>query len=107
MSPSVIAALLAAVLACAVWGAWEYGRGLDLRRELVVRGSRGFQERRMSTRLDRWDARLRRTAPGRRVDRRLAASGLRVRPTAFVGLVAGVGAAIVLLLGQLLSPFLG
>ncbi|RAY14416.1 hypothetical protein DPM19_15780 [Actinomadura craniellae] len=107
MNYATIAFLLLAVLTLAVWGAWEYGRGLDLQRELVVRGARGFQERRMATQLDRWDARLRRTTLGRQINRRIAASGLRIRLSAFVGLLCGVGLLIVLLLGQILSLFLG
>ncbi|MFF5260655.1 type II secretion system F family protein [Actinomadura viridis] len=104
--PTIMLALLA-VLAAMVWAAYEFGRGLDQRAELATRGARGYEERRMATFLDRWDARLRRTNLGRRLGRRLTASGTRIRLSTFVFTLGGAGLAIVVLLGQFLSPFLG
>lgn len=98
---------LCAVLVLVVWGAWEFGRGLDQRKEMAARGARGYEDRRMATALDRWDARLRRTTLGRQVSRRLFASGVRMRLSVFMGGMAGVGLAIIVLLGQFLSPMLG
>lgn len=107
MNPQIIALLLTAVSVLAVYGAWEYGRGLDLRRELAARSTRGYQERRLATALDRWDARLRRTTMGRRIARRIAASGLPIRLSIFVLGLTGVGLVLLVLLSQMLSPLLG
>ncbi|GAA3944382.1 type II secretion system F family protein [Actinomadura viridis] len=104
--PTIMLSLLA-VLAAVVWAAYEFGRGLDQRAELATRGARGYEERRMATFLDRWDARLRRTNLGRRLGRRLTASGTRIRLSTFVFALGGAGLAIIVLLGQFLSPFLG
>ncbi|MEO3822520.1 type II secretion system F family protein [Actinomadura sp. B10D3] len=107
MSYELILLSMTVVLVIGVLGVWQFGSGLDQQRELVARGARGFTERSMATRLDRWDARLRRTALGRQVYRRLAASGLRIRLSVFVMGATGAGLLIVVLLGQVLSLFLG
>ncbi|MBC6461869.1 type II secretion system F family protein [Actinomadura sp. HBU206391] len=107
MNLSTITLLLIVVLVLAVWAAWEFGRGLDQRKALAERGTRGYDQRRMSTALDRLDARLRRTTIGRQIARRLVASGLRIRLSTLVLGVGGGGAAIGLLLGRFLSPLLG
>ncbi|MFB4312837.1 type II secretion system F family protein [Actinomadura sp. 21ATH] len=104
--PMIVLALIA-VLLLVVWAAWEIGRGLDQRRELVVRGARGYDERRMATMLDRWDARLRRTTMGRQVSRRLLSSGLRIRLSVFMGGMVAGGLVVVVVMGRFLSPFLG
>jgi tight adherence protein B len=107
MNLPVIVLVLVAVLAVMVWAAYEFGRGLDQRAALASRGGRGYEQRRVATFLDRSDARLRRTTLGRQVQRRLTASGVRVRLSVFVYLLGGTGLAIIVLLGQFLSPFLG
>ncbi|GAA4132831.1 type II secretion system F family protein [Actinomadura keratinilytica] len=107
MSLPLILLMLVVVLALAVWAAWEFGRGLDQRSELVMRGGRGYDERRMATVLDRWDARLRRTTLGRQISRRLMAAGLRIRLSVFVFAMAAGGLAVVVVMSRLLSPFLG
>jgi tight adherence protein B len=104
--PLILLALLA-VLALVVWAAWEFGRGLDQRKEQAVRGARGYEDRRMATALDRWDARLRRTTLGRQVSRRLLASGVRIRLSTFVFGLGGAALVIMVVLGRFLSPFLG
>ncbi|WP_030172639.1 type II secretion system F family protein [Spirillospora albida] len=107
MNYQLILLSLTLVLALAVLGVWQFGSGLDQQREQAARGARGFGERSMATRLDRWDARLRRTALGRQINRRLTASGLRVRLSIFVAALTGTALLIVVLLGQVLSLFLG
>ncbi|GAA4066006.1 MULTISPECIES: type II secretion system F family protein [Actinomadura] len=107
MSLPLILLMLVVVLALLVWAAWEFGRGLDQRSELVMRGGRGYDERRMATALDRWDARLRRTTLGRQVSRRLLAAGLRIRLSVFVFGMAAGALVVVVVMGRLLSPFLG
>jgi tight adherence protein B len=107
MNQASILLLLLAVLAAVVWAAYEFGRGLDQRAEMASRGSRGYEERRMATFLDRSDARLRRTTLGRQVSRRLTAAGVRIRLSTFLYLMTGLGLAIIVLLGRFLSPLLG
>ncbi|MFI0351597.1 type II secretion system F family protein [Actinomadura sp. 9N407] len=104
--PLILLALLV-VLALVVWAAWEFGRGLDQRKEQAVRGARGYEDRRMATALDRWDARLRRTTLGRQVSRRLLAAGVRIRLSTFVFGFGGAALVIMVVLGRFLSPFLG
>lgn len=104
---STVLLSLGAVLILVVWGAWEFGRGLDLRKGLTTRGVRGYEDRRMATTLDRWDARLRRTSLGRQISRRLMASGLRIRLSVFFAGLGGAGLVIIIFLGQFLSPLLG
>jgi tight adherence protein B len=104
--PYVVLALMA-VLVLAVLGVWEFGRGLDQRREVAVRGMRGYDDRRVASALDRMDARLRRTTLGRQLARRIAASGVRIRVSTFVLAVGGAGLAALALLGLSVSPFLG
>lgn len=107
MNPLSIVAATFVVLVLFVWGAWNFGVGLDQRQELATRGTRGYEERRMSTRLDYWDARLRQYTLGRQVAKRLHASGLRIRLSAFVFSVGGGALVVIVLLGQFLSVFLG
>jgi tight adherence protein B len=105
MSLSTILLMMAGVLLLVVLAAWEFGRGLDQRAELSRRG--GSDYRRMAVALDRWDARLRRTTLGRRISRRLLASGVRIRLSTFVFALSAAGLAIVVGLGRFLSPLLG
>ncbi|GAA1561756.1 type II secretion system F family protein [Actinomadura kijaniata] len=107
MSYPIVLLSLFVTLVIAILGIWQFGMGLDQQREQAARGSRGFNERKMATRLDRWDARLRRTTIGRQINRRIAASGLRVRLSIFVLTMTGAAVAIALLLSQVLSLFLG
>ncbi|MQY03856.1 type II secretion system F family protein [Actinomadura macrotermitis] len=104
--PSILLVLFG-VLLLVVWAAWEFGRGLDQRAALANRGSRGYEDRRMATFLDRWDSRLRRTQLGRQVSRRLLAAGMRIRLSVFVFGLGGGALLIIVVLGQFLSPFLG
>ncbi|WP_067830975.1 type II secretion system F family protein [Actinomadura kijaniata] len=107
MSYPIVLLSLIVTLVFAILGIWQFGMGLDQQREQAARGSRGFNERKMATRLDRWDARLRRTTIGRQINRRIVASGLRVRLSVFVLTMTGAAVAIALLLSQVLSLFLG
>ncbi|WP_019634357.1 type II secretion system F family protein [Actinomadura atramentaria] len=99
--------LLAVVLVLFTAAAWEYGRGLDQRAALAERGGRGYDDRRGPSRLDRFDARLRRTPFGRRLARRIAAAGLRARVGTVVLAGGGGGAALLAVLGVFVSFALG
>ncbi|MEW2352517.1 type II secretion system F family protein [Spirillospora sp. NPDC029432] len=107
MNFPTIMLLMLAVLAVGVWGVWEFGRGLDHRAELAARGARGYDERRVLTRMDRLDQRLRRTTLGRQLAKRLGGAGLRMRLSTFVVVVGGGGLVGIALLGYLFSAFLG
>ncbi|GAA2075532.1 type II secretion system F family protein [Actinomadura alba] len=107
MSAPMIALLLAIVLTLAVWGIWDYGRGLDERMAMASRGRRGFEERRMTTSLDRLDMWLRRQPLGRQLSRRITAAGLRTRPSLFLVTIVGGGLVVIVVVSQIVSLFLG
>ncbi|MBW5484025.1 type II secretion system F family protein [Streptomyces bambusae] len=111
MNPLVLLALGATLLAglLAVLGVHTYARGRAQHAALVARLSASGEpepagRRRRFRGVDR---RLRRTRLGRRIEAKLAATGLDLTPGEFFVYVLGAVAAVWLLAASLLAPFFG
>ncbi|MDL4772213.1 MULTISPECIES: type II secretion system F family protein [Thermomonosporaceae] len=103
----VILCVLAVVLGFAVFGLRDIVGGADQRRRLSARGTLGGVVDGGHGLHDRLDARLRRTAVGRRVARQLSTAGVPVRVSTFViGLVLAVLLAI-LVMSWVFAPLFG
>ncbi|MEV4939706.1 type II secretion system F family protein [Streptomyces zaomyceticus] len=112
MHPHTLATITTsvAVLTCilAVAGLHTYARGLAQRAELVARLSETSQD--VSARRRRFhalDRRLHRTRLGRRLELRLAATGLNLTPGEFLAYMLGTACALWLLGQAALAPFFG
>lgn len=103
----VILAMLAAVLALATWGIGDLIAGWGQQRRLVARSEIGGDGDRVDGLLGRLDVALRRTAVGQALARRLAASGMRMRVSTLVLLMAGSGLAAIVLISQWIAPVFG
>ena len=103
--PAVLAAL-AVVLVVAIWGIGDLAAGWEQRRRLIARAEPAVG-RRLSGPLHRLDVALIRTTVGKRLARRLAASGMRMRVSTFVVLMAGGGLAAIVLIGRWIAPAFG
>ncbi|MEU9841220.1 type II secretion system F family protein [Actinomadura sp. NPDC048032] len=103
----VILAMLAAVLALATWGIGDLVAGWGQQRRLVARSEVGGDGDRVDGLLGRLDVALRRTAVGQALARRLAASGMRMRVSTLVLLMAGSGLAAIVLISQWIAPVFG
>ncbi|GAA4365992.1 type II secretion system F family protein [Actinomadura verrucosospora] len=103
----VILAMLAAVLALATWGIGDLVAGWGQQRRLVARSEIGGDGDRVDGLLGRLDVALRRTAVGQALARRLAASGMRMRVSTLVLLMAGSGLAAIVLISQWIAPVFG
>ncbi|GAA3966177.1 hypothetical protein FOF52_11470 [Thermobifida alba] len=96
-----------ATLTVAVWGVVVFLDGVAQRRMLAARSVLAEVERRANTPLARLDVRLRRTRLGHQVQLRLARSGVRMKVSSFVLLVAASAVAAVAVVWQVLAPVLG
>jgi tight adherence protein B len=103
--PAVLAAL-AVVLVVAIWGIGDLAAGWEQRRRLIARAEPAVG-RGLSGPLHRLDVALIRTTVGKRLARRLAASGMRMRVSTFVVLMAGGGLAAIVLIGRWIAPAFG
>ncbi|MEV4007136.1 type II secretion system F family protein [Actinomadura sp. NPDC049753] len=103
----VILAMLAAVLALATWGIGDLVAGWGQQRRLVARSVIGGDGDRVDGLLGRLDVALRRTTVGQALARRLAASGMRMRVSTLVLLMAGSGLAAIVLISQWIAPVFG
>ncbi len=101
-----ILAVLASVLAVATWGIGDMMTGWNQRRQLVAR-SELVADRQMSGLMYRLDKALARTSLGKTLARRLAASGMRIRLSTFVVLMAAGGLAAIVFIGQWIAPAFG
>ena len=104
MGPGGILLLLLAVLAIGCLGAHQLYLGWQQRREVVDRTALDRVEARDRRLRSRLDARLRRTAPGRRLAARLALAGMGVSALDFLLVNAAAAAAAYLLALTLLAP---
>ncbi|WP_067476968.1 type II secretion system F family protein [Actinomadura hibisca] len=98
--------ILAATLALATWGIGDLVAGWGQRRRLVARSALG-SDARMNSLLGRLDTVLRRTALGKALARRLAASGVRMRVSTLVVLMAAGAGAAIFLIGKWIAPLFG
>ncbi|WUH97446.1 type II secretion system F family protein [Spirillospora sp. NBC_00431] len=103
----VILVCLAVVLALGTWGLYEYFRGVNQRRILSARGALDDGERVASGALDRLDRALRRTELGRAIDRRIVASGSRMKVSTFAFIATVGGGTAVFVLGSWMAPVFG
>jgi tight adherence protein B len=101
-----ILGVLACVLALATWGIGDLLTGWHQRRQLVAR-SELAAERQLSGLMYRLDVALARTALGKTLARRLTASGMRIRLSTFVVLMAAGGVAAIVFIGQWIAPAFG
>jgi tight adherence protein B len=104
MGSGGIELLLLAVLVVACLGLYHLHQGWEQRREVVQRTELDRVEARERRLRGRLDARLRRTAPGRRLAQRLALAGMGVSAFDFLLLNLGAAAAAYLATVALLSP---
>lgn len=104
---SAILVVAIVVLAAFVWGVYELGTGFDQQRVLTSRSALDAADRRANSFMGRLDRSLRRTDVGRQIERRIFASGLRLRVATFVVLVLAGMVAVVVVIGYLLAPLLG
>ncbi|TDD79594.1 hypothetical protein E1293_22880 [Actinomadura darangshiensis] len=98
---------LAVVLAVATWGLYEYFRGVNQRRILSARGALDDGERVAAGALDRLDRALRRTELGKAIDRRIVASGSRMKVSTFTLMAVLGGGAAVFVIGSWMAPVFG
>lgn len=103
----VILVCLAVVLALGTWGLYEYFRGVNQRRILSARGALDDGERVASGALDRLDRALRRTELGRAIDRRIVASGSRMKVSTFALIATVGGGTAVFVIGSWMAPVFG
>jgi tight adherence protein B len=98
--------LLVVTLGLAVWGVGELAAGHDRSRRLAARATLGHEDRpaSLAARLDR---RLRSVEAGRAFERRVVASGLRMRPSVFLLAMAGAAVLAIMLISRLLAPLFG
>lgn len=101
-----ILTILAVVLALATWGIGDLMAGWQQRRRLVARSELAV-DRQMSGLMHRLDVALARTALGKTLARRLSASGMRMRLSTFVVLMAAAGLAAIVFIGQWIAPAFG
>ncbi|MEU8122767.1 type II secretion system F family protein [Spirillospora sp. NPDC049024] len=102
----VILLLLVLTLALAVWGIGDLMIGWGQRNRLVARSALVTDEK-MTGLLGRLDIAVRRTALGKGLARRLAASGMRIRVSTFLLLMSATGVAAIFLIGKWMAPLFG
>ncbi|MEV4253567.1 type II secretion system F family protein [Spirillospora sp. NPDC049652] len=102
----VILAILALTLALATWGVGDLLTGWGQRRRLVSRAELGL-ETASDGPLVRLDELLLRTTWGKTLGRRLHNSGLRIRLSVFVLLIAAVGTLAIILIGEWIGEVYG
>lgn len=107
IAPWMIAALLVAVLLVAMLALRELFYGYEQQRALVSRTALDEAERRANSRLVRLDSWLRRTQLGRTVEGRILASGVRIRVSTFLIMIAAAAAAAIYVIGEVLGWLLG
>lgn len=98
---------LIVILALAVWGFMTFALGTGDQRRMAARGLLDDAERRASGPLAKLDSSLRRTDLGRMVAKRIAASGVRIRVSTFLLLIAIVGILTLVFVGQFLGLLFG
>ncbi|WP_046471418.1 type II secretion system F family protein [Allosalinactinospora lopnorensis] len=108
MSLDVIALLIAALsLGLAALGFRDYVEGAFQRRQLASRSALAEVERRANSPMARFDAMLRRTELGKRIEQRLVTAGVRIKVSVFVLMMAGAGIIAVVFIWRALAPVLG
>lgn len=91
----------------AAWGLVAFVSGSSQQNRLVARGVLDNAERQANSRMVRLDARLRRTEFGRGIAQRITASGVHVRVSTFLALMAAAAVAAVIIVGYLLGLLFG
>lgn len=107
ISPLIIAALLAAVLVVAVLALREFFLGYEQQRALASRTALDEAERRANRLPVRLDNQLRRTQLGKAVERRIIASGVKIRLSTFIGLLTLAGLLTIYAIGAFLGLLFG
>ena len=98
--------MLTVTLALAVWGLGDLAAGWAQRRKLAARSAFG-DEPQFAGLMARLDTTIRRTDLGRTVARRITASGLHIRVSTFLILLALGGALAIFVIGQWIAPVFG
>ncbi|MEU5880320.1 type II secretion system F family protein [Spirillospora sp. NPDC047279] len=101
----VILLILALTLTLATWGIGDLLAGWGQRRRLVARSELVTDTR--STLMGRFDSALRRTALGKALERRLVASGMKMRVSTLLVIMVGGGLSAIILIGQWVAPVFG
>ncbi|HEV7935647.1 MAG TPA: type II secretion system F family protein [Actinomadura sp.] len=101
-----ILVVLAVSLTLAVRGIGDLAAGWDQRRRLAARSALGDEDR-IGGLMAGLDMAIRRTSLGRKISRRLVASGMRIRPSTFVLLMTVVCVATIILVGKWLGTVFG
>lgn len=101
----VLGAIVSLVLG--VWGFTSFAMGRGDQRRMVERGLLDDAERRANGPLARLDAWLRRTDLGRMVARRIASSGVQIRVSTFLALMAIVAILTLIFVGEFLGLIFG
>lgn len=99
--------LLVIVTGIALLGVWQIGSGLDQKGMLAARNPRSTAERLERSVRARIDRTLHRTTVGRYIERRLAAAGVRMKPSTFVVLLAAATVGSVFFAWKALAPLFG
>lgn len=107
LTPTMIAGILLVVLVVAMLGGWQLVRGYEQQRALASRTALDEAERRANSPLARLDVALRRTQPGKTVERRILASGVRVRVSTLVLMIAAAAVVTIYVIGTVLAWLLG
>lgn len=100
----VILLLLAVTLGLAVWGLTSLASGASQQRKMVSRSVLDESDRRSNNPMLKLDAALRRTSIGYKIHVRIQGSGLRIRLSTFMVLMALVSLLAILIVWKLLGP---
>jgi len=98
--------ILATTLAVLIWALGDLVAGWDQRRRLAARSYAG-DEGGLDGPMAKLDRRLRKTDVGRRIARRIAASGVRIKVSTFLVLMVVAGTGAIFLIGRWLAPVFG
>lgn len=98
--------LFVLVIAIALLGVWQFGRGLEQRAEVAARNTRLDAERRRGP-MTWLDQMLRRTRIGGYVHRRITNAGASIRVSTFLLLLLASTVVVVVLVWHYLAPLLG
>lgn len=107
IEPWMIGVLFAAILIIGIIGLLDFFHGYEQQRELASRTALDEAERRANSLPVRMDASLRKTRLGKSVERRLVASGVKIRLSTFMLMISVAMLAAIYLIWILLAPLFG
>lgn len=107
LTPLIIAVALAVVLTIALFAVRELFLGWEQQRALASRTALDHAERRANRLPVRLDSQLRRTQLGRAVEKRIVASGVKIRLSTFLGLLSIAGLLTIYAIGAFLGLLFG